>query len=135
MLFYKIGSTKSGSDYSVKRYGVQDPTNKNNFTCSLCGQVVQGGVFHLKHHMAGGYKHVKKCLNCPRHVQEEVKAYLETKQNLKTQQQMEQAWSQIYEPDRYDDVDGEDIVEICSSRKMPPPKNKAKRPYEHVLHP
>nr|KAJ0212304.1 hypothetical protein LSAT_V11C400161280 [Lactuca sativa] len=77
--------------------------------------------------MVGGYKHVKKCLNCPRHVQEEVKAYLEKKQNLKAQQQMEQARFQMYEPDEYDDVDEEDVVKIGNSRKKPPPKNLGKK--------
>ncbi|CAH1433739.1 unnamed protein product [Lactuca virosa] len=106
----------TGYKIPVKRYGVQDPTIKNNFTCNFYGQVVKGGVFRLKHHMVGGYKDVKKCPNCPGHVQEEVKAYLEKKQNLKAQQQMEQARFQMYEPDEYDDVDEEDVVEIGSSR-------------------
>ncbi|CAI9299642.1 unnamed protein product [Lactuca saligna] len=126
----RMGSTNSGSDDPVKKYGVQDPTNKNNFTCNFCGQVVKGGVFRFKHHMVGGYKDVKKCPNCPGHVQEEIKAYLEKKQNLKAQQQMEQARFQMYEPDEYDDV-GEEDVEIGSSRKMPPPKKpKQKGPMD-----
>ncbi|CAH1412467.1 unnamed protein product [Lactuca virosa] len=50
-----------------RRYGAQDPSNKINFVCSFCGQVLKGGVYCLKQHLIGGQKDAKKCPNCPEH--------------------------------------------------------------------
>ncbi|KAL4574986.1 hypothetical protein LXL04_021826 [Taraxacum kok-saghyz] len=109
------------NNHHHQEYGVQDPHNKTNFTCNFCGTVVKGGAFRLKQHLIGGFKDAKKCPNSPEHVKEELKAFMDNKQSLKAQQQMQQARFQLHEPDEFDDVDEEE-VEICGSRKNPPPK-------------
>ncbi|KAL4567756.1 hypothetical protein LXL04_023349 [Taraxacum kok-saghyz] len=76
----RMSSSQNKPIDPVRKYGVQDPHNKTNFTCNFCGTV-----------------------------------------SLKAQQQMQQARFQLHEPDEFDDVDEEE-VEICGSRKNPPPK-------------
>ncbi|KAL4582822.1 hypothetical protein LXL04_007383 [Taraxacum kok-saghyz] len=115
----RMGSSKNGSTDPVRKYGVQDPNNKSNFTCNFCGTVVKGGAYRLKQHLIGGFKDAKKCPNSPEHVKAELRDFMENKQSLKAQQLMQQARFQLQEPDEYDEVDEEDVAEIGSSRKPP----------------
>ncbi|KAL4567753.1 hypothetical protein LXL04_023346 [Taraxacum kok-saghyz] len=122
----RMSSSQNKPIDPVRKYGVQDPHNKTNFTYNFCGTVVKGGAFCLKQHLIGRFKDAKKCPNSPEHVKEELKAFMDNKQSLKAQQQMQQARFQLHEPDEFDDVDEEE-VEICGSRKNPPPKKPRKK--------
>lgn len=103
----------------ARKYGVQDPVKKSNFTCNFCSKLTTGGALRLKQHLVGGFKDVKKCVNCPDHVQVELREYMEHKQSLKAQQHMEQAQYRMHEPDEYDEEDEEDVVEIAGPSKGP----------------
>nr|KAJ0206925.1 hypothetical protein LSAT_V11C500243910 [Lactuca sativa] len=112
------------SDDLGRRYGVQDPNNKNSFTCTFCGQVTKGGVYHLKIHLIGGHKDAKKCPNCSDHVREECRAYMQKKGETKAQQHMEANFRMQQQAYGYEGIENEeeDVIEVGGSSKMPPPK-------------
>ena len=49
-----LGSGSSKSLDLGRKYGKQDPTNRNNFFCNFCGMRTTRGVFRLKQHLVGG---------------------------------------------------------------------------------
>lgn len=79
---------KSPSCDPGRKYGIQDPNNRNNFTCNFCGKVYKGGVFRLKCHFVGGFQAVVDCKLCPEHVKEETRAYMLKKENAKLENRM-----------------------------------------------
>ncbi|KAL4567921.1 hypothetical protein LXL04_023517 [Taraxacum kok-saghyz] len=108
-----MSSSKNRPIDPIRKYGEEDRHNKSNFICNFCGTVVKGGAYRHKQHLIGGFKDAK---NSPEHVKEELKAFMDNKQSLKAQQQMQQARFQLHEPDEYDDVDDEE-VEIAPPKK------------------
>lgn len=112
-----------------RRYGVQDRNNKNNFTCSFCGQVTKGGVYRLKIHLIGGHKDEKKCPNCLEHVREECRAYMQKKGEIKAQQHMEANFRMQQQAYGYEGTENEEeyVIEVGGSSKMPLPKNQEQK--------
>ncbi|CAI9288045.1 unnamed protein product [Lactuca saligna] len=99
-----------------RRYGVQDPNTKNNFTCTFCGQVTKGGVYRLKIHLIGGHKYAKKCPNFPEHAREECRAYMQKKGEIKAHQHMEANFRMQQQTYGYEGIENEeeDVIEISA---------------------
>ncbi|KAM0024561.1 putative transcription factor/ chromatin remodeling BED-type(Zn) family [Helianthus debilis subsp. tardiflorus] len=100
-------SSTSISTDPARKYGTQDPTNRNNISCNYCGKVVKGGVYRLKQHFVGGFRNVTVCLRCPEHVREEMKIYMQKKEMSKVENVMN---SRI----RVNEYDLDDTEEDCS---------------------
>ncbi|GKF78175.1 hypothetical protein Tco_0230645, partial [Tanacetum coccineum] len=77
-----------------------------------------GGVSRLKQHLVGGYSAVSKCPDCPQHVRDKLRSYMDAKDMMKVTMQMNM--KQL--PDDGDDVDEVDFVE-----KLHPRKKKGKQ--------
>ncbi|XP_024969119.1 uncharacterized protein LOC112508665 [Cynara cardunculus var. scolymus] len=93
-----------------RKYGTQDPKCRNNFTCHFCGKVVKGGVYHFKWHFIRGLSAVTSCPNCPEHVKEEIKSYMQKKEVAKVENLMN---SSYLHSDDYDlGEEDDDCVEI-----------------------
>ncbi|KAI3507987.1 hypothetical protein L1887_22986 [Cichorium endivia] len=122
-----MASSKTGSDDPARKYGVQDPTNKVNFTCSFCGQVLKGGVFRFKQHLIGGFKDARKCPSCPDHVREELNAFMMKKQTMRAEQQMQQTARMQQHFDEYDVEEEEDVVEVGVGNSKKPPLKKPRQ--------
>lgn len=129
-------ASKTGLDDPSRKYGVQDTTNKSNFTCSFCGQVLKGGVFRFKQYLIGSFNDARKCPSCPDHVREELNAFMMKKQTMRAEQHMQQIAQMQQHFDEYD-VDEEEDVEVgVGNSKMPPPKNpKQKGPMDMYFSP
>lgn len=56
----------------VRKYSVQDPNIRNNFTCTFCLKVTKGGASRMKRHLVGGFPNVTMCPQCPDHVRKEM---------------------------------------------------------------
>ncbi|KAK8614380.1 hypothetical protein V6N13_122740 [Hibiscus sabdariffa] len=108
--------TSTGSSDKLdpaRKYGKQDPTNRNNFTCDFCGKVSKGGVYRMKQHLLGGFKNVLDCLECPEHVKEEIKTFMLKKAELKATHSMLPLDSFVV--DEYDQEDEQECETLNSS--------------------
>ncbi|KAI7752799.1 hypothetical protein M8C21_021751, partial [Ambrosia artemisiifolia] len=107
----------------ARKYGTQDPTNRNNISCNYCGKVVKGGVFRLKQHFVGGFRNVTACLRCPDHVREEMRIYMQKKEMSK----LENVMNSRIRVNEYDlDDDEEDCSEAGGSTLPQRKKTRAK---------
>ncbi|GJT00002.1 putative zinc finger, BED-type containing protein [Tanacetum coccineum] len=125
MLMESNRSTSSAGNNNKdpgRNYGIQDPKIKNNFTCTFCSKVTKGGVSRLKQHLVGGYSAVSKCPDCPQHVRDKLRSYMDAKDMMKVTMQMNM--KQL--PDDGDDVDEVDFVEKLHPRK----RSKQKGPID-----
>lgn len=68
-----------GKDPRWKYSFLADKKNKNSVTCKLCRKVTNGGINRQKHHLAGGNRNVKKCLQVPPEVRDEMRTYMAEK--------------------------------------------------------
>jgi hypothetical protein len=60
------------------KYGFwPDLQNKDKVECTLCGQVVSGGIKRLKQHLAGAYGDAKLCPKASSGLRKEMTSYLE----------------------------------------------------------
>ena len=60
------------------KYGFwPDLQNKDKVECTLCGQVVSGGIKRLKQHLAGAYGDAKLCPKASSGIRKEMTSYLE----------------------------------------------------------
>ncbi|KAK8647580.1 hypothetical protein V6N13_121311 [Hibiscus sabdariffa] len=108
--------TSTGSSDKLdpaRKYGKQDPTNRNNFTGDFCGKVSRGGVYRMKQHLLGGFKNVLDCLECPEHVKEEIKTFMLKKAELKATHSM--LPSDSFVVDEYDQEDEQECETLNSS--------------------
>ncbi|XP_042451216.1 uncharacterized protein LOC122036087 [Zingiber officinale] len=62
-----------------------DPKNPNVVSCIFCGKITNGGIYRHKLHLIGGNRNVKACPKCPEHVKEEIREFMQKKNNLKNQ--------------------------------------------------
>ncbi|KAH6764019.1 hAT dimerization domain-containing protein / transposase-like protein [Perilla frutescens var. frutescens] len=126
-----MASTESGDP--TRKYGTPDPANKVNWTCLFCTRVLKGGSFRMKQHLVGGFRNVKKCTKCPKHVSVEIKNYMMKKAEAKQSSQM---MPQHHSDSIDDDVDEEDMETLgtCSSKpKSIPPMKKMKGPLDVIF--
>ena len=70
-------SVSSKSLDPARKYGKQDPSNRNNWFCDFGGVRTAGGVFRLKQHLAGGHRTTLGCQKVPEHVRKEIQDYME----------------------------------------------------------
>ncbi|KAI3721407.1 hypothetical protein L2E82_32417 [Cichorium intybus] len=103
-----LGSASSNTSCDPgRKYGTQDPNNRNNFTCHFCNNVYKGGVYRLKCHFIGGYSSVMDCPKCPEHIKEETRAYMLKKEQSKFESRMNSSYF-----DDHDLGEDEDCVEV-----------------------
>nr|KAJ0219748.1 hypothetical protein LSAT_V11C200067590 [Lactuca sativa] len=96
----------SSSDFKtdlVRKYSVQDPNIRNNFTCTFCLKVTKGGADRMKQHLVG-----------------ETIDYMKMKQEARDNIQMVSRIQDL-DDDYYGDEE-EDCIEIMGSSKLPPRK-------------
>ncbi|PWA87134.1 hypothetical protein CTI12_AA134730 [Artemisia annua] len=94
-------------------FTVQDPKNRNNFTCNFYGKVTKGGAFQLKRHLVGGSRGVSDCPRVPDHVKVQVELYMKNKQSVKDNSCMRRVMDEV---DEYDEKEDDDC--IFTSMKM-----------------
>ncbi|KAG5569725.1 hypothetical protein H5410_059491 [Solanum commersonii] len=90
--------------------------------CSFCNVTYNGGIFHHKKHLIGGYRDVKVCPNVPDKVKEEIKEYLLKKNKFKIQMNHEASMVNLVDNDEMDD----DEVEV--NMPMGPPSKHQRMP-------
>jgi len=96
----------SGSSKSLdpgRKYGTQDPTNRNDFFCNFCGVRITGGVFRLKQHPVGGHRNALACQKVPGHVRKEIQNYMDLKKASKEAYDMSKRLPQSYFDEEDDD--------------------------------
>jgi hypothetical protein len=54
------------------KHGVPDPANPRKIQCKYCKKWVTGGVYRLKHHLAGTQKDVEACKAVPNEIKSEI---------------------------------------------------------------
>ncbi|KAL9673331.1 hypothetical protein QQ045_029587 [Rhodiola kirilowii] len=60
------------------KYGFwPDLNNKDMTQCSLCDKIMHAGVRRLKHHLAGGYADVEKCLHTTTEIMKEMRSAID----------------------------------------------------------
>ncbi|XP_035845963.1 uncharacterized protein LOC110944107 [Helianthus annuus] len=115
----EVGQATSTGDLS-RKYGTQDPTNKNRWTCKFCGKPSTGGVYRLKQHLIDGFRNVASCGRCPENVPQEMKDFMLKKAKGK----------QSYDPmvDDYDFGDEEDEECVVTKVKRTSGSSQANAP-------
>jgi hypothetical protein len=95
------------------KYGEVIDGNRQKSRCKFCGhENMSGGVSRLKQHLAGGFKNVKKCPNCPRAIREEMQILLHGRLLDRVEKERKhQAFTEalLNPPRQFDDEDDEDI--------------------------
>lgn len=54
------------------KHGIADPDNPRKIQCKYCQKKVTGGVYRLKHHLAGTQKDVEACKAVPDEIKREI---------------------------------------------------------------
>ena len=77
--------------------------------CIFCDKVTKGGIYRHKQHLVGGHRNANRCLKCLIPVKQDMKEYMNGKNNQKEKLKM-----------RSEDVfeDFEDINEEVESRRV-----------------
>ncbi|KAL4586316.1 hypothetical protein LXL04_010952 [Taraxacum kok-saghyz] len=117
----------------VRKYSVQDPKNRNNFTCNFCFKVTKGGASRMKQHLVGGFRNATKCKNCPEHVRKEIKDYMIKKREMKDTIEMVSRMEDL--DDYYGEEDDEDCMEVRPTKQPPRKKPKQKGPIDVFFSP
>lgn len=137
------GSASSKSLDPGRKYGKQDPTNRNNFFCNFCGVRTTGGVFRLKQHLVGGHRNTLGCQRVPEHIKKEIQDYMDLKKASKEAYDMSKRLPQSY----FDEEDDDDeCVEMPKggkftsggskgSNSMPSKRSKTKGPIDMFFTP
>ncbi|KAL4558328.1 hypothetical protein LXL04_036526 [Taraxacum kok-saghyz] len=94
----------------VRKYSVQDPKNRNNFTCNFCFKVTKG-----------------------EHVRKEIKDYMIKKREMKDTIEMVSRMEDL--DDYYGEEDDEDCMEVRPTKQPPRKKPKQKRPIDVFFSP
>lgn len=69
----KLPKNAAGNRSDVAwKHGVADPENPRKITCKYCQKTVSGGVYRLKHHLAGTQRDVEPCKAVPDEIQKEM---------------------------------------------------------------
>ncbi|XP_039052957.1 uncharacterized protein LOC120194843 [Hibiscus syriacus] len=130
-------NTTNKSTNPAMKYYTQEPSNRNNFRCHFCPKVVKGGVYRMKWHFIGGLSDVTSCPNCPEHVKEEVRSFMQKKKEMETiEKKMNSTYSRRFDYSDYDLDEDDDYVEVqgdstkMSQRKKP--RQKARWFYDGV---
>ena len=55
----------------------------NTIIYIFCDKVTKRSIYRHKQHFVGGYRNAKKFRKCPKHVREEMVAYMSSKKNQK----------------------------------------------------
>ncbi|XP_028062825.1 uncharacterized protein LOC114266138 [Camellia sinensis] len=92
-----------------------NPQNLSKFICNFCDKEMNGGVYRVKQHLAGGYKNVVACKKCPSHVKDEIKDSMSQKSQSKVQLRMVPDFDEMDN----DDDDDDEILEINQHGKRP----------------
>ncbi|GJU68507.1 putative transcription factor/ chromatin remodeling BED-type(Zn) family protein [Tanacetum coccineum] len=106
-------STSTDSKDIAYQFAVQDPNNRNNFTCNFCGKVTKGGAFRLKRHLVGGLRGVSDCAKVPDHVKVQVELYMKNKQSVKDNSCMRRVMEEV---DEYDEDEEDDCIVTSMKR-------------------
>ncbi|PWA84407.1 hypothetical protein CTI12_AA036400 [Artemisia annua] len=119
-----ISSTRNNNKDPGRNYGIQDPKIKNNFTCKFCSKVTKGGVSRLKQHLVGGFSAVTVCPDCPEHVRDELRSYMDAKDRMKVTMQM--STDQLHD-------DGDDLEELAPNTDFEDSVNRELVAYETAI--
>nr|GEW24199.1 hypothetical protein [Tanacetum cinerariifolium] len=106
-------STLTDSKDIAYQFAVQDPNNRNNFTCNFCGKVTKGGAFRLKRHLVGGLRGVSDCAKVPDHAKVQVELYMKNKQSMKDNSRMRRMMEEV---DEYDEDEEDDCIVTSMKR-------------------
>ncbi|GJT32139.1 hAT dimerization domain-containing protein [Tanacetum coccineum] len=106
-------STSTNSKDIAYQFAVQDPNNRNNFTCNFYGKVTKGGAFRLKIHLVGGLRGVSYCAKVPDHVKVQVELYMKNKQCVKDNSCMRCVMEEV---DEYDEDEEDDCIVTSMKR-------------------
>ena len=90
----------------------------------FCDVTYNGGIFHHKRHLIGGYRDVKVCPEVPNKVREEIKEYMFKKNEFKTQINHEASMVNLVDDDEMDD----DEFEVNMPMPMRPPSKQQRMP-------
>ncbi|GMP82469.1 hypothetical protein CsSME_00036756 [Camellia sinensis var. sinensis] len=101
-------SSESKKDPAWQYARMVNPQNLSKFICNFCDKEMNGGVYRVKQHLAGGYKNVVACKKCPSHVKDEIKNYMSQKSQSKVQLRMVPDFDEMAN----DDDDDDEILEI-----------------------
>ena len=116
---------RSKSTDPARKYSTQQPGSRNNFLCHFCGKLCTGGVYRMKWHFIGGLSDVKGCPNCPEHVKEEVRSFIDKKEMESLEKKMS---ARRFDCSSGNDVDeGDDCVEVQGETKKPRQKGPLDR--------
>ncbi|GMQ11441.1 hypothetical protein CsSME_00054079 [Camellia sinensis var. sinensis] len=69
-------SSESKKDPAWQYARMANPQNLSKFICSFCDKEMNGGVYRVKKHLAGGYKNVVACKKYPSDVKDEIEDYV-----------------------------------------------------------
>ncbi|GKE62029.1 hypothetical protein Tco_1512396 [Tanacetum coccineum] len=106
-------STSTNSKDIAYQFAVQDPNNRNNFTCNFYGKVTKGRAFRLKIHLVGGLHGVSYCAKFPDHVKVQVELYMKNKQCVKDNSCMRCVMEEV---DEYDEDEEDDCIVTSMKR-------------------
>ncbi|GKE83719.1 hypothetical protein Tco_1557461, partial [Tanacetum coccineum] len=127
-MHYRIASdTLMHCDYGMcgeahHQASVQDPKNRNNFTCNFCGKVTKGGAFRLKRHLVGCFRGVSDCARVPNHVKVQVEFHMRNKQSKKDNSCMRRVMDDVNE---YDGDEEDDCIVASMKREVAQDKEVA----------
>ncbi|GMP47464.1 hypothetical protein CsSME_00015181 [Camellia sinensis var. sinensis] len=105
--------SKKGPAWEYAR--MVNPQYLSKFICNFSDKEMNGGVYRVKQHLAGGYKNVVPCKKCPSHVKNEIKDYMSQKSQSKVQLRMVPYFDEMDN----DEDDDDEILEINQHGKRP----------------
>jgi hypothetical protein len=107
------------------KYGFRlDLQNKNKVECTLCGQVVSGGIKMLKQHLAGAYGDAKLCPKASSGLRKEMTSYLEANKRKRPMfLDEDEEDDEVVEVAAEDEANDTSVVESQASKVQPKPSS------------